>query len=152
MNFTRTPARRRTFAAVTAAVSVAGLIAVTAPVASGAGGDNVGPAATGPAASPDTQKKDRYAVVDANGAIARGKGLVSVTHTAGAGSYIVIFNKNVRSCVYDATIGLSGASGTSARGFITVVGAAVDVNGVFVTTDDISGNAAERGFHLQVGC
>ncbi len=50
------------------------------------------------------------------------------------------------------TIGLSGASETSAREFITTVGAAVDVNGVFVTTDDITGSAAERGFHLYVGC
>jgi hypothetical protein len=152
MNFTRTPARRRTLAGITAAVSVAGLFAVMAPVASGAGGDNVGPAATGPAASPATAKKDRWAVIDANGAIARGKGVVSVTHTAGAGSYIVFFDKNVRQCLYNATIGLSGASGTSARGFITTVGAAAGVEGVFVTTDDTAGNPSERGFHLYVGC
>ena len=75
-----------------------------------------------------------------------------MTHTAGAGSYIVKFDRDVRSCSYTASIGLSGASGTSARGFVTVVGAAGFTNGVFVTTDDTSGSTAERGFHLQVLC
>jgi hypothetical protein len=95
---------------------------------------------------------DRYAVVNANGTLARGFGVQSVSHTAGTGSYIVFFNRNVRDCAYTATIGLGGASGTSARGFITTVGAAAGVRGVFVTTDDIAGNPAERGFHLFVSC
>jgi hypothetical protein len=92
------------------------------------------------------------AVVNADGTVDRGKGVTSVTHTAAAGSYIVHFDRNVRACAYTASIGLSGASGTSARGFITVVGAAADSNGVFVTTDDIAGAPAERGFHLVVTC
>jgi len=144
--------RRRVIAGATAVVAIVGLGAVAAPVAFSAGGDNVGPAQVGPAASPDVAKKDRWAVIDANGAIARGKGVVSVTHSAGAGSYIVFFDKNVTACLFSATIGLSGSSGTSARGFITTVGAAAGATGVFVTTDDISGTPAERGFHLYVGC
>jgi hypothetical protein len=142
--------RRRVLAGATALVAVAGIGAATAPAAFSAGGDNVGPAVTG--VSPDTAKKDFWAVVNADGTVGRGKGVASVSHTAGAGSYIVVFNKNVRACLYTATIGLSGASGTSARGFITTVGAAADENGVFVTTDDTSGTPAERGFHLYVGC
>jgi hypothetical protein len=143
----------RRFAVVGVAVSVVavGLGATLAPVAIGAG-ENVGTARTGPAASPDVAKKDRSAVINADGTIARGKGVVSVTHTAGAGSYIVFFNKDVTNCVFTATIGLSGSSGTSARGFITTVGAAAGADGVFVTTDDTAGNPAERGFHLYVGC
>lgn len=127
-----------------------GIVIAGAPLASGAGGDNTG-AVTGPTGV-DVAKRDRWAVIDANGAIARGKGVTSVTHTAGAGSYIVFFDKNVRACLYDATIGLSGASGTSSPGFITTVGAAAGETGVFVTTDDITGADAERGFHLYVGC
>jgi len=149
---TRSSIRRRAIAGVTAVVAVAGLGAVTAPVAFSAGGDNVGPAAERTSASPDVARRDRWAVVDANGTIARSKGGVSVTHTAGAGSYVVFFDKDVRQCLYSGTIGLSGASGTSARGFITTVGAAAGVTGVFVTTDDTAGNPAERGFHLYVGC
>jgi hypothetical protein len=149
---TRFSVRRRTIAGATAILAVVGLGAFMTPVAFGSGGDNVGPAVTGPAASPDIAKKDRSAVIDANGAIARGKGVVSVTHSAGAGSYIVFFNKDVSACTFTATIGLSGSSGTSARGFITTVGAAAGATGVFVTTDDIAGNPSERGFHLYVGC
>lgn len=135
-----------------AAFIAAVLVAVTAPVAYGAGGDNPGPAAIGSEAGPDVAKKDRWAVINADGTINRGKGVNSVTHTAGSGSYVVHFNKNVRACMFTGTIGLSGAVGTSARGFLTTVGAAIDVNGVFVTTDDINGASAERGFHLYVGC
>ena len=116
--------------------------------------DNSGPVAKGGRTidGPMMSTSDRSAVINADGSIARGFGVKSVTHTAGAGSYIVIFNRNVRGCSYNASIGLGGASGTSARGFITVVGAAVSVRGVFVTTDDITGAQAERGFHLLVSC
>jgi hypothetical protein len=93
-----------------------------------------------------------WAVVNADGTLSRDSHAVSVTHTAGAGTYVVVFDRNVRNCAYNATIGLAGAAGTSARGFVTVVAAAVDVNGVFVTTDDINGAPAERGFHLHVDC
>ena len=96
--------------------------------------------------------KSLWAVVDADGTLARGVGAVAVTHTAGSGSYVVQFNQNVRACSYNSTIGLSGFSGTSARGFTTVVGAAADVNSVFVTTNDTAAATAERGFHLQVEC
>lgn len=152
MNFTLTTARRRMLAGA-AAVAIAGsIIAVSAPMATGAGGDNTGAPVAGMSAGPDITKKDRSAVINADGSIARGKGIVSVTHSAGAGSYIVFFNKNVTACNFQGTIGLSGSSGTSARGFITVVGAAAGDTGVFVTTDDVAGSPAERGFHLYVGC
>jgi hypothetical protein len=144
--------RTRVIAGVTAVVTIVGLGAMTAPVALSAGGDNVGPAVNGPAASPDVAKKDRFAVINADGTIARDRGAQTVTHSAGSGSYIVFFDKNVRNCVYTATIGLGGDSGVSARGFITTVGAAAGETGVFVTTDDTSGSPAERGFHLYVGC
>lgn len=92
------------------------------------------------------------AVVDANGTLNRGTGALGVTHTAGSGSYIVQFNQDVTNCTYEATIGLSGSSGTSGRGFITVVGAAAGADRVFVTTNDTAMAVAERGFHLLVKC
>lgn len=93
-----------------------------------------------------------WAVVDADGTLSRGSHAVSVTHSAGAGTYVVVFDQDVRNCVYNATIGLSGAVGTAAHGFITVVSAFGDVNAVYVTTDGTTAGAAERGFHLHVHC
>lgn len=132
------------------AASVLALVAATGPLAVGASGDNTGTAIVAPA---DTQvaKNDRWAVIDADGSFARGKGVVS-TATLGTGAYEVIFNKNVRGCVYTATIGLSGDSGTSAPGFITTVGRVTDLNGVFISTDDVTGASTNLGFHLHVGC
>jgi len=130
--------------------SMLALVAATGPLAVGASGDNTGTAIVAP---DDTQvaKKDRWAVVDADGSFARGKGVVS-TANLGTGIYEVIFNKNVRGCVYTATIGLSGDSGVSDPGFITTVGRVTDLNGVFITTDDVTGASADLGFHLYVGC
>jgi hypothetical protein len=96
-----------------------------------------------------------WAVVNSSAttpSIARGNGVTSVTKS-GVGNYVVAFNRNVRQCVYNATIGLPGSSGTESPGFITVVGAAVNVNAVFVTTDDIAGASVDdRDFHLIVDC
>ena len=94
---------------------------------------------------------DRFAVVNANCTFSRKFGAVSCTK-AGVGNYVIRFNKNVRPCYYTATIGLGGAIGTEVPGFITVVGAAADATGVFVTTDNISGVSEDRGFHLLVSC
>jgi hypothetical protein len=94
---------------------------------------------------------DRAAVVNANGTFARGFGVVG-TSRLGLGTYQVIFNRNVRLCVYNATIGLAGAAGSSPPGEITVVGRATSVNGVFITTHNSAGAPADRGFHLHVVC
>jgi hypothetical protein len=92
-----------------------------------------------------------FAVVNANATLARGSHVSSVVTTT-TGNYRVIFDRNVRNCAYVATIGLSGASGTSAPGFVTTVGDALSVNGVFVTTDNVAGASTDLGFHLDVTC
>jgi hypothetical protein len=92
-----------------------------------------------------------YASVKANGTLASGNGVVSIL-TAGTGNYVVVFNRNVRDCAYEGTIGSSATSGAVNTGEITVVGAAIDVNGVFVTTDDSNGVSAGRPFMLSVYC
>jgi hypothetical protein len=92
-----------------------------------------------------------YAVVNANGTLARGRRTVSATRL-GTGAYEVIFRKDVRKCAYVATIGLSGSAGSSLPGEITVVGRAGNDRGVFVTTHSSGGASADLGFHLAVLC
>jgi hypothetical protein len=90
-----------------------------------------------------------YAVVDANGALARGRRAVSAARLA-TGAYEVVFRRDVRRGAYVATIGLSGSAGSSLPGEITVVGRAGNDRGVFVTTHSSGGAAADLGFHLAV--
>jgi hypothetical protein len=93
-----------------------------------------------------------WAVVDGStGTLARGNRVAS-TNRSSAGTYQVRFTRNVRNCVYVATIGLTGASGTSAAADIAVVGEAISVNGVFVTVEDPPGARVDRSFHLLVDC
>jgi hypothetical protein len=93
-----------------------------------------------------------WAVVDGNtGNLARGNRVASSTRS-GAGTYQVRFARNVRNCAYVATIGLTGASGTSAAADIAVVGENASVNGVFVTVEDPPGTRVDRSFHLVVTC
>jgi hypothetical protein len=93
----------------------------------------------------------KFAVVNANGITARGRGVVS-SQSLGTGFYEVIFNRNVTRCAYVATVGSSATSGTEPTGEMTVVGRAGNVNGVFLTSTDSTGAAADRGFHLQILC
>jgi hypothetical protein len=63
----------------------------------------------------------------------------------------VIFNRNVRNCAYVATIG-DQADGQQPPGEITVATRNGNNNGVFVSTHDSAGVAADRDFHLIVIC
>lgn len=93
-----------------------------------------------------------FAVVNANGTLARGSGATSSSQPEGTGTYEVIFNRNVSQCAFNATIGLAGTTGSSDPGFVNVVGRFTTPNGVFVTTDDTAGTATNLGFHLSVTC
>jgi hypothetical protein len=99
--------------------------------------------------SDDDDARTFYAVVNANGTLARGRRTVSATRL-GTGAYEVVFRKDVRKGAYLATIGLSGSAGSSLPGEITVVGRAGNDRGVFVTTHSSGGAAADLGFHLAV--
>jgi hypothetical protein len=92
-----------------------------------------------------------FAVVNANGTLARGLGAVSSQRLA-LGAYEVIFNRNVRDCAYVATIGLSGSAFSSPPGEITVVGRVTSANGVFLTVSNSAGAPTDLGFHLAVHC
>ena len=65
----------------------------------------------------------------------------------------MIFNRNVRDCVYVATIGLCGFVGaTIPPGEISTVGRVSNPNGVFVVTADSAGVAQDKPFYLEVQC
>jgi hypothetical protein len=92
-----------------------------------------------------------FAVVGANGVIARGRGLASNPVRTGAGRYQLIFNRDVRGCAYVATQGVIGAT-TPGPGQIGTSALASNPNGVFVRTFDSQGAPADRSFHLIVSC
>jgi hypothetical protein len=92
-----------------------------------------------------------FAVVNANGTLARGFRAVSSQRFA-VGRYAVTFNRNVRGCAYVATIGLSGSVGFSSPGQISVVGLVSSANGVFIAVSNSAGADADLGFHLAVHC
>ncbi len=95
-----------------------------------------------------------YAVVNSDGTIARGDGNNNAGSPGklGTGTYDIRFFRNITMCGYVATVGLSGTSGSSAPGMVTVVGRAGTTNGLFIQTFDASGAVSDRGFHVFVNC
>jgi hypothetical protein len=92
----------------------------------------------------------RHAVISNVGATVRSRGTTSSSQT-GPGQYQVIFDRDVRNCVYTATLGDESAAGPG-NGQISVTSAAANVNGVRVVTRDSAGEFANRSFHLIVSC
>jgi hypothetical protein len=92
-----------------------------------------------------------FAVVGANGVLARGRGVSSSVRT-GAGRYQVIFNRDVRGCALVATGGVIGATTPGPAPLSTAL-LASNVNGVVVRTFNNNGTAGEdHSFHLLVAC
>jgi hypothetical protein len=92
----------------------------------------------------------RQAVVSEVGAAVRSRGVTSTAQT-GTGQYQVILDRDVRQCVYTATLGDESAAAPG-TGQISVTSAASNVNGVRVVTRDSTGAVADRSFHLIVSC
>lgn len=104
-----------------------------------------------PAGMPPTAQTF-YAVVNADGSLARGFGVVSsraVTEIQ-AGSYEVIFSQDVTGSAYIATIGDAGNLIIPPPGQVSVVGRFGNANGVFLQTRDSAGSPTNLGFHLAV--
>jgi hypothetical protein len=87
----------------------------------------------------------RHAVVNAGGQLVRGRDV-----SADDGVYQVIFNGDVRNCVYVASIGNPTAD-TQPPGEVSVGSLATNVNGVEVRTR-MNGNPQNRPFQLIVSC
>lgn len=92
----------------------------------------------------------RWAVVNASGQLVRGRNVTSVARTS-SGRYQVIFNRDVRTCAYIATLGDPTAASPS-TGQVATSSLASNVNGVAVRTTDPAGTAGNRSFHLVVPC
>ncbi len=97
-----------------------------------------------------TQAPDGAAVVGSNGTLVRGINVSGATRDD-TGAYTVTFTNSAASdtCAYTASIGDSGTA-ISPPGAINV--AAVSNGTIRVLTYDTQGNAADRGFHVYVGC
>jgi hypothetical protein len=94
-----------------------------------------------------------WAVVNADGSLARHSGSCGgVTSSGSGGSFDVLFPKNIVNCAYVVTVGSAARSGVVGPGYATVVGAAISNDGVFVQTFNASGNLFSQGFHLVVDC
>jgi hypothetical protein len=92
----------------------------------------------------------RHVVVASNGGAVRGRGVTSTAKT-GVGQYQAIFDRDVRTCTYFATLGDESAAAPG-TGQISVTSAASNVNGVRVVTRNSAGDGVDRSFHLMVSC
>ena len=92
-----------------------------------------------------------FAVINAGGQQVRARGTTSAARTA-EGRYQVIFDRDVRSCAYYATVGGPTAAAPPDNGQITVSGLGSNVNGVDIRTTGANGNDANKPFHLLVLC
>lgn len=94
----------------------------------------------------------RFAVVADNGAAARARGATASRHgAAGSGQYQVDFDRDIRGCAYNATIGDPGTGGPG-TGQIAVGQLATNANTVRIVTRNNAGDPADRSFHLTVNC
>lgn len=93
---------------------------------------------------------NRFAIVEWNGTLLRGKNAVSSSRVGSAsGDYEVIFDRDITDCAYTATI---DQTIVAEDGEITIEPRSGEPNGVFVTTSDSSGGQFDRRFHLVVTC
>ena len=99
---------------------------------------------------PSAESVSHTAVVTAGGTLRRGRGVSSVARV-GEGRYQVIFNRDVRGCVYTATVGDPSAAAPG-HGTAVVGSVATIVNGAAVRTFNHQGNLADRSFHVIVSC
>jgi len=94
---------------------------------------------------------ENSAVVSPAGAVVRSTGGATAQRTA-EGRYAVIFQRNMQSCTYVATIGDESAGGTGS-GLVSVATNPINPNAVNVRTANAANNqAANRSFHLIVSC
>ena len=101
------------------------------------------------AGAPPPAGASAFAVVGSDGSLVRGNAIGASQINTGA--YIVEFGHSVKRCVFTATTG-STSVGTPPDGSVTVAGANGDPTGVYVTTFNATGDAADAAFHLNVRC
>lgn len=91
-----------------------------------------------------------WAVVQADGSLARGSG-ATASERFGPGLFGVTFDRDVSGCAYVASGGTATAGPPPAR-MVDVSPRNGDVLGVYVRVDDATGTLADSDFHLAVFC
>jgi hypothetical protein len=94
--------------------------------------------------------KPLWAVVTSTGSVSRNNGVKSATQLA-TGDFEVVFNRDVTTCAYAATLGSPDAADPVA-GEVGVAQRAGNAAAVRVVTRDSGGTIADRAFHLTVTC
>ena len=115
------------------------------------GGGNLSPASDGGGGVASTHAKRVFAVVKPDGTAGRGRGFKS-SEKLNTGTYDVRFNRNIKKCVWQGTVGQGNFSGSSGPGEISITGRNGTKNGLFVTTFDSAGNAKDLPFLALVVC
>jgi S-layer homology domain len=94
--------------------------------------------------------KNRFAVVNDTGTLARGRGVVSTQRLA-ASQYVVTFDTDITGCAYIGTVGNPGTN-LPPFGFLSTALRVGTTNAVFVLTFDNNGVLIDRNFHLEIVC
>jgi hypothetical protein len=103
----------------------------------------------------NTFTDQRFALINADGTIARSIGGVVSSQSFGSlgftGAYEVIFNRDVTQCMY---IGNPGSPGTNSpnQGEVAFTSRSGNPNGIFVERRDSAGNLSNRPFFVGVFC
>jgi hypothetical protein len=136
-----------------AAVAVVLTLAGTAIAATGSGTPQPPgrPAPAAPAVTAASLCQNLWAVVNADGSLARA-GCPGTTSAIVGSGFEVIFPHNVRLCAYVASVGDSGSFITPPSGEASADGRLTNVDGVFVQTYDSAGTTTHQTFHLVVQC
>ena len=95
-----------------------------------------------------------WAVLNANGVAVRGRGLSPGDPAARTsdGIYHVIFNRDVRGCAYQATLGNDGPGAPPQNGHAMVAPHPSNPNAVRIRTENGAGTEVDKPFHLVVSC
>jgi hypothetical protein len=122
-----------------------------APGAPGPAGANGAPGANGGKGDAGAPATRLWAVINANGTVARGSGVGTGTFREDTGIYDVFFNRDVSGCAYVASLG-GAAAGTPPTGTVGATNLFGQPTGLFVTTRNTAGSSTNEPFHLAVFC
>ena len=150
---------RRLLPAAGVALALAvGVFAGTAMAGGGGNGPNAaaGKASVTPSFSSSTAVKVKAAaVITANATVQRASTLpypVTSITSLGTGLYDLRFSHSIGGCAWVGTVGLGTFGGSTGAAQITITGRVGTTNGLFISTFNGAGTAANEPFHVIVVC
>jgi hypothetical protein len=96
-----------------------------------------------------------WAVVENNGTLVRGHGVLQSFDFGTAGAFEIVFTRNIDQCAYTATVwdSTAGRGNTAPAGEVGVKPLSTSPsNGLSITTRDSAGTAVERDYIVVVHC